>query len=564
MFEIIDRDASARIGRLQTAHGSITTPILLPVLNPNKLIITPKELEKEFKVKAFIANAYILWKSQKTEDAHKIFSWDKPIMCDSGAYQMMVGKKIELANKDVIKIQEALRPDIAVFLDIPTGDLNYKQAKKTVTETIKNAKECKRLVKEKNILWSAGIQGGVHSDLLGKCAKELGKLDFDVYAIGSVVPRLMRYEFKEVCEQIITAEQNLPLNKPRHLFGAGHPNFLALAVALGCDIFDCAIYALAAEDGRYLTVHGTHNIEDIKEFPCSCPVCAKADPEEVKKLEKLERERFLARHNLYVSFQEIRTIHQAIRENWLWELVQERARSHPKLLEALMFTLKKYGKWLVQFEPVSKKSALFWTGKESDYRPEVIRAKEWLKRTKGKKYFKKKPFGRIPLELKGVYPFGQSVVPFSKEVKEIAKPEDIVRVTLDYQFGKGAGKSIKKINIELSRKTGRIRRVWKDKTLLGTIRSEDGFFLPSLTGADLLKKHMKRVLIKDKEVVSLIKQGKSVFAKFIEKADDVLPGEEVSVSDGKSIIAVGQALLNSKEIKEFERGIAVKVRDYNP
>lgn len=69
-------------------------------------------------------------------------------------------------------------------------------------------------------------------------------------------------------------------------------------------------------------------------------------------------------------------------------------------------------------------------------------------------------------------------------------------------------------------------------------------------------------MIKDPEVVSLIKQGRSVFAKFVSKADDILPGEEVAVSDGKHIVAVGQALLNSKEMKEFGRGIAVKVRDY--
>lgn len=97
---------------------------------------------------------------------------------------------------------------------------------------------------------------------------------------------------------------------------------------------------------------------------------------------------------------------------------------------------------------------------------------------------------------------------------------------------------------------------------MGTIRAEDGFFIPSVKGAGLLKKHMKKVVIKDPEVVTLIKRGKSVFAKFVSKADDILPGEEVAVSDGKNIIAVGQALLNSKEIKEFERGVAVKVRDY--
>jgi 7-cyano-7-deazaguanine tRNA-ribosyltransferase len=563
MFELITRDACGRIGRLETAHGSLTTPVLLPVLDPKKLIISPAQLEREFKAQAFITNAYLLWRARKTGPLHKTFSWRKPIMCDSGSYQLLAGLKLELSSADVIKLQEQLTPDIAVFLDIPSGDLPRAAAAKAVSQTIANARECKQLAKAK-ILWSAGVQGSGHFDLVRRCARALAKLDFDIYAIGSVVPRLSRYEFTSVAEQIIITEQNIPLNRPRHLFGAGHPSSLALAVALGCDIFDCAIYALAAYRNNYLTPHGSYFLPELREFPCACPLCTRAEPAEIIALPEPERERWLARHNLHVSFAELRTIRTAIRENWLWEHVQARARAHPALLAALRYILKKYCKWLIRFELVSKKSAFQWSGEESNYRPEVLRARAWLKRVRGKRYFLKRPFGRVPVELAGVYPFGQSIVPGWTEPKlPKIRHENMIRATLDYQFGRGAGSMLGKFSPEISRRTGRIRRVWRGRKLLGTIRAYDGFFLPTIAGAQLIKKHMKKVVISDPEAAVYVKRGKSVFAKFARTPDQISPGEEVAVYDSHgSLIAVGRALLSSEEIAQFMRGIAVEVRDY--
>lgn len=386
------------------------------------------------------------------------------------------------------------------------------------------------------------------------------------------------YQFKELCDIILECKTVLPSNKPVHAFGCGHPIAFALLTACGCDLFDSALYVLAAERDCYLTANGTHQLQDMQEFPCSCEECSKHSAEEIKKFDKPERERFLAQHNLHVTFAEIRTIRQAIRENALWELVQQRARAHPKLLEALQFVLKKYRKYFLQVDMVSKKSAFFWSGLESNDRPEVLRAKSWLKRVRSKKFFVKQPFGKIPAALAGVYPFFQSIMPDYEQKPIRIQPRDAVSALLDYQFGRGAGKNFKDarkreaflasrkaplfvdIDIEISRKTGKIRRIWKGKKLLGTIRPSDGFFLPTFDGTQLLKKHMKKVVVRDSEVVSYIKKGSDAFAKFCKTKDDILPGEEVAVVHKNKIIAVGHSLLSKNEISEFRRGVAVKVR----
>jgi 7-cyano-7-deazaguanine tRNA-ribosyltransferase len=198
----------------------------------------------------------------------------------------------------------------------------------------------------------------------------------------------------------------------------------SLAVALGCDLFDSASYALYAKDGRYMTSRGTHHIEDLQYLPCSCPVCTSYDAGEIIKSEN--REELLARHNLYVTFAEMREIKQAIREGSLWELVEQRCRAHPKLMDGLRRALG-YSDWLLQFDPLTK-STFFYSGPESALRTEVVRyGKKFRNFTlKGNVLIRaqhlenegdydhvlgfKPPFGPYPLELSETYPFHAEVV----------------------------------------------------------------------------------------------------------------------------------------------------------
>lgn len=563
-FELLDRDAGGRICRLTMDRKKIKTPNIAVVISPNRMVVPLKEIKK-IGCEIIITNSYIINKNLYLREhllkkgLHRFLSWDGFVYTDSGAFQYYSQGISDINPHEILEFQKKIKSDLITPVDVFTLPSDSKtEARKKLLETIKRTAAARKSVD--NLV--GPVQGGSFLDLRALACKKTAKINTDLFAIGGIVPLMEQYNFKNLCDIVLTCRQNLPSNKPVHAFGAGHPISFALLTACGCDLFDSAMYSLAAERNGYLTVNGTHQLSDLADFPCSCEECSNTTPEEINKLEKPERELFLARHNLFATFAELRTIRQAIRENSLWELVQQRARAHPKLLEALIFILKKYRKYFLQNDLVTKKSAFFYGGKESLLRPEVLRAKEKLKVIKGKKYFFKQPFGKIPVELKSVYPFGQSIVPFDKERKlPKISLEQKIKTILDYQFGKGAGKILKRYELEISR-TGRIKRIYISKKLAGTFRANDGFFLPSIFGAELLRRKIKKVFIRDSDVAVYLEKGSDLFSKFAWKSDKIYPGEEVAVCYGKKILSVGKALLNWKEMKEFMRGIAVKSRDW--
>ncbi len=383
-FEIIDRDLLARIGKLETKSGIVETPLLFPVINPGIQPISPKILEVEFGCRALITNAYIINKNFKEpavqKGLHEFLDFSGSIMTDSGAYQLLIYKDIEVTPKEIVDFQEVIDADIATILDIPTGwDVTKGYARYTVKETLKRAKALKKMVTRNDLLWVGPVQGGQYLDLVAKSAKEMGKLPFQVHALGSPTPVMEQYKFDVLVDMIITAKMNLPPDRPLHLFGAGHPFMFSLAVALGCDLFDSAAYALFARQDRYLTESGTIRLDEMAYFPCSCPVCNKRDPETLRGLPKKVRQKLLAEHNLHVSFCELRRIKQAISEGRLWELVEMRAHGHPSLLQALK-KLRKYSSYMEKQSPVTKKSGMFYFNSIGLARPEIIRHTERLDR----------------------------------------------------------------------------------------------------------------------------------------------------------------------------------------
>lgn len=383
-FEIKERDIMGRTGTIRTKTGKIRTPVLLPVVNPMKITVPPEELEREFGCDAIITNAYILYKNLRCEaikkTVHRLLDFSKSIMTDSGAYQLLVYGQVDVSSSEIITFQEKIDSDIAVILDVPTGgSASYSHARDTVMETIRRAKESEAIRTKEDLLWVGPIQGGTNLDLVQLCAEEMGKLDFDIHAIGSPTQLMEQYRFDQIVELIMSAKMNLPLERPVHLFGAGHPMMFSLAVLLGCDIFDSAAYALYAAQGRYMTNQGTVRMGNLKESICLCPVCRRIDPQEINQLPPNEREIVISRHNLYVSLNEIRKIRQAIYDGRLWEFVEMRSRAHPKLLQSL-YRLKKYSKYLERFTPLIKKRGIFYCGTSSLSRPETIRHIERLKR----------------------------------------------------------------------------------------------------------------------------------------------------------------------------------------
>ncbi|RLE56292.1 MAG: tRNA guanosine(15) transglycosylase TgtA [Thermoprotei archaeon] len=381
-FEVVAKDLAGRVGRLRTRKGTLETPALAPVVNPFKSTISIKEIE-EIGFKFVITNAYIIWRrygelgKELKLDSILGTSSDVVIMTDSGAYQLMEYGYIDVSPDQILLYQLDIGSDIAVILDIPTRPESSRRAVwLEVEETIRRAMRALAVKSSvgSDTLLVGPIQGGTHLDILRYSARKMSKLPFDIYAVGSPTRLLAEYEFSKVVDMIVTVKSEVPLSKPVHLFGAGHPIMLALAVALGCDLFDSASYILYARDGRYMTPHGTYRLSELKVLPCNCPVCRKYTVEDLLELPSHERERELAKHNLYVLKYELDSIKQAIYEGRLWELLEVRCRSHPGLYRALK-KLRKYRKYIEELDPVTggEIRGIFLYEGTSYFRPEVER-----------------------------------------------------------------------------------------------------------------------------------------------------------------------------------------------
>ena len=654
MFEIKAKDGKGRVGVLKTNHGDVKTPALMPVIHPRKQALDVGKYGADI----VITNAYLIYKDDELkqkaidEGLHKLINFDGPIMTDSGSFQLSVYGDVEITNKEVIEFQELIKTDIGTSLDIPTAPfVDREKAESDMEITLERAREAISYKKEQNMemLLNSVVQGSTFLDLRRECARELSKLDADLYPIGAVVPLMESYHYKDLVDVVMNSMKELSDTVPRHLMGAGHPMIFALCVAMGCDLFDSAAYILYAEDDRLLSTRGTFKLENLQEMPCSCEVCTKYTPDELRAMPKEKRRDLIAQHNLHVSFAELRLIRQAIYDGNLMELVEERCRAHPALLEAVRH-LGEYCDDLEKYDPRSKKSAFFYTGPESLKRSEVMRHMEKLRQMPKKRdliilppsrkpyskfisgklgefyvYGDEKeidlensdfmvldiPFGLIPLEIDEVYPLSQNDAPKTRDVDSIEFIEDFinefgeyydqvlihsrviktldwdvedktvisdeiryqkddvkkVKAIADYQFGFGAGDAIFEgnINIEKSKKTGKIRHIYDGKTLLVNMRASDSYLILSKEGAKRLHANIpypqNRVVVnKDSEPFAL--DGKSVFCKFVVDCDDNIRAKDevLIVNEEDKLLAYGKALLGACEIEQFQTGQAIKTR----
>lgn len=377
-FEIKYKDAMARIGKFKTPHGTVTTPNLMPVVHPGKQTLDVKQFGAEI----VITNSYIIYKNEKLKEkalkdgVHSLIDFPGTIETDSGSFQLSVYGDIDITNEEVIKFQEDIGTDIGTSLDIPTAPyVKREEAEADLEVTLERAEEAIK-VRDKLLLNSV-VQGSTFCDLREYCAKEISKFDADIYPIGAVVPLMEMYRYSDLVDVVMHSMRGLPEDTPRHLMGAGHPMVFALAVAMGCDLFDSAAYILYANKDRFMMPDGTLKLEDMIEMPCSCRVCCEYTVDDLRKMKQEDRAKLIAEHNLHISFAEIRRIRQAIVDGELMKLVELRCRSHPFLLDGLR-RLESYKEDMEHLNPSSKRSAFFYTGYESLNRPEVKRHLEKL------------------------------------------------------------------------------------------------------------------------------------------------------------------------------------------
>ena len=294
-FTIKATKGKARQGVLTTAHGEIQTPFFMPIATRGSVKYLENSDFADIKNQILLGNTYHLYLRpgleiiKKAGGLHGLMNWDKPILTDSGGYQVFSlkelrkieeqgvnfvstydGSKHIFTPEKVIEIQETLGSDIMMVLDECTPyPCDYEYAEKSQELTTRWAKRCKDAfmagspggspyLKSSNssslparALLFGIVQGSTYEDLRLKSAKELGALDFDGYAIGGLAVGEPDQEMQKVLAYTVDA---LPEDKPRYLMGVGHPEQILAAVQKGVDMFDCVLPTRNARHGS-LYIH---------------------------------------------------------------------------------------------------------------------------------------------------------------------------------------------------------------------------------------------------------------------------------------------------------------------
>lgn len=381
-FEVKVTDLGGRIGRLSTKTSTFETPALLPVIHPVKQLVPCPEI-KSMGYDAVMTNAYTTFRRLREragEGIHKLIGYDGSVMTDSGGYQVLEFGGVDVGVEEMARFEEQIGSDIAIVLDQPTGlEVTKKYAYETVRQTISAARRTAKVVTREDMIWTLPIQGGKYLDLVESSARESSKLNFGCYALGSPVEVMEEYDFSLLVRMIVACKRRLPEDRPFHLFGAGHPLILPLAIALGCDMFDSASYMLYAKQDRYIASYGTIRLDKLEYLPCECAMCSTLTASELKRLQGQERAIALARHNLFALRRVINESKQAIWEGRLWEYVHANSKNHPKALEAFKLAASLASGQFEVGTPAFKDRGIFISEALDASRPEVQRYRMKLK-----------------------------------------------------------------------------------------------------------------------------------------------------------------------------------------
>ena len=305
MFTLLSQCERARRGQLQLAHGVVETPIFMPVGTAGSVkSLTPEDL-RTLGAQIILGNTYHLFLRPGSDlieqmgGLHEFISWDRPILTDSGGYQVFsLGQKVKLTEEGAkfqshidgrsfvltpegaTAVQEQLGSDIHMVLDECTPyPVAKEEAERSMLRSMRWARRC-RLAKKRNELLQFGImQGGVFPDLRRKSAELLQEIGFDGYAIGGLSVGEPKAAMREITS---LACQELPQNKARYLMGVGTPLDLVESVALGVDMFDCVMPTRNARNGTLFTSRGKVMIKQAQyrtdrgplDPGCHCYTCA--------------------------------------------------------------------------------------------------------------------------------------------------------------------------------------------------------------------------------------------------------------------------------------------------
>ncbi|MDR1773411.1 MAG: tRNA guanosine(34) transglycosylase Tgt [Clostridioides sp.] len=359
-FELIKtcKQSGARLGKLHTPHGVIETPIFMPVgTQATVKSMTPEEL-KDIGSQIILSNTYHLYMRpgqeiiKKAGGLHKFMNWDKPILTDSGGFQVfslgplrkiheegvefrshLDGSKHFISPEKSIEIQNTLGSDIMMAFDecapYPAERDYVKNSLERTTRWLKRCKEAHTNT-EKQSLFGI-VQGGMYKDLREQSAKEITDIELPGYAIGGLSvgePKNVMYDVLEHTTPF------LPKDKPRYLMGVGSPDDLIEGVIRGVDMFDCVLPTRIARNGTAMTSMGkvvVRNATYQEDFTpldpnCDCYTCrnySRAYLRHLVKTNEILGARLLTIHNLYFLLSLMEKVREAIKEDRLLDFRKE-------------------------------------------------------------------------------------------------------------------------------------------------------------------------------------------------------------------------------------------------
>ena len=359
MYKLITRDGSAKRGEFHTPHGVIQTPVFMNVgtVAAIKGAVSTEDLE-QIDTQVQLSNTYHLHVRpgdkivKELGGLHKFMSWNKPILTDSGGFQVFSlaglrkikeegvyfnshidGRKIFMGPEESMQIQSNLASTIAMAFDEcppSVADRNYIQP--SVDRTTRWLTRCKVEMDRLNSLSDTinkqqmlfGInQGGVFEDIRIEHAKTIAEMDLDGYAIGGLAVGETHEEMYRIIEAVVPY---LPQEKPTYLMGVGTPLNILEAVERGVDFFDCVYPSRNGRHGHVYTHHGKINLFNAKyetdsepiEKGCGCPACRRYSRAYIRHLLKAKEMlgmRFCVLHNLYFYNHLTEDIRSAIEEH---------------------------------------------------------------------------------------------------------------------------------------------------------------------------------------------------------------------------------------------------------
>ncbi|HXH74507.1 MAG TPA: tRNA guanosine(34) transglycosylase Tgt [Bacteriovoracaceae bacterium] len=305
-FQLEASCGEARAGRIYTAHGVIETPIFMPVgTRASVKTLWQEDLEK-LNAQIILGNTYHLFLRpgheliEKMGGLHKFMSWNRPILTDSGGYQVFSlsdinklteegvtfqshidGLKHLITPEKSMLVQKALGSDIVMAFDeCPKLPATKETLRISMELTHRWAERCKSVELQPHQHLFGIIQGGLHYDLRMESMQGLKELNFDGYALGGLSVGEKNEEMVEFCKKFVPA---MPKDKPRYLMGVGKPLDVLNGIKAGLDMFDCVLPTRNARNGQFLTTHGPLNIKKARfledalppDTECTCQVCGR-------------------------------------------------------------------------------------------------------------------------------------------------------------------------------------------------------------------------------------------------------------------------------------------------